>query len=67
MCTVYEARFEKCSECIDIEEAIIRHALPGDCPYVQGLHGYNGPRSYHLLVLRYGSDILSRLTGENDA
>jgi uncharacterized cysteine cluster protein YcgN (CxxCxxCC family) len=43
LCTVYKDRFKKNPECLSIKDAIRIKALPNDCPYVEGLEGYQGP------------------------
>lgn len=40
LCRVYEHRFELNPECLSVPEAIEQRVLPGDCPYVADLEGY---------------------------
>ncbi len=42
-CTIYEKRYELCSDCLSIKEAIKLHALPADCPYVRDIPNYHPP------------------------
>jgi uncharacterized protein len=44
LCKVYKNRFEKKPGCLSIEKAIEIRAVPDNCPYVQGLKNYKGPR-----------------------
>jgi uncharacterized cysteine cluster protein YcgN (CxxCxxCC family) len=44
-CSVYANRHRICGPtCLTIEQAIVAHCLPDDCPYVRNLPGYWGPR-----------------------
>jgi len=45
LCTVYEKRFEKNSECLTVEEGIKMGVFPADCPYVAGVAGYKAPHA----------------------
>jgi len=44
LCRVYNEREKLAPECCDIASATLRGILPDDCPYVEGLVGYKGPR-----------------------
>jgi hypothetical protein len=42
-CSVYDKRFDNCSKCNTIPEAIQKRYLPADCPYVKSVVGYKAP------------------------
>ena len=44
LCTIYKDRFKIKPDCLNIEKAIQIRAVPNDCPYVQNLNGYDGPK-----------------------
>lgn len=44
-CGVYANRHRiRGATCLTIEQAIVAHCLPDDCPYVRRIPGYWGPR-----------------------
>lgn len=45
-CTIYENRRELRAQCCSIEKAARISVLPNDCPYVQGIKGYEGPEEF---------------------
>ncbi len=50
-CRVFKRRFDVGIGCLCTEEAIRQRALPSDCPYVQGIEGYQGPVSWEELEI----------------
>ena len=44
LCTVYRDRMKKKPGCLTVKEAIEIKALPNDCPYVERLKNYDGPK-----------------------
>ncbi len=67
LCRVYDIRFEICSDCITIADAIEIGALPEDCPYVAEIPDYRGPKSFEDLKAEYGDDVLDNLEEERNA
>jgi len=42
-CSIYDTRFNTCKQCNTVPEAIQKHYLPADCPYVTKVITYKGP------------------------
>jgi uncharacterized cysteine cluster protein YcgN (CxxCxxCC family) len=48
LCTVFHNR-QSVPWCLPVKEAILQRAFPADCPYVQGLSGYQPPMEVQSL------------------
>jgi uncharacterized cysteine cluster protein YcgN (CxxCxxCC family) len=50
-CRKYDVRYKIPDGCIPWEQAIKIAALPQDCPYVQGIKDYQGPKPFEQLAV----------------
>lgn len=51
LCTIYEKRYKVKDGCIPWKDAFVIKALPQDCPYVQDMPDYVGPKPFIDLAL----------------